>query len=254
MSLRLPLPFAVLLALATAPLLADQGDPAESAGAGPELPFTPPGGTANPAAARPEPLAADPERLRRTMAEARVATGRPRPGLSLWARDAGAAFSHWMADWMQRTLPRYARRLAPFFEPAVMVLLALLSALLLAFLASVALDRWRRRRQAETEPAVRSLAATGEPQAARDWEAEIRRRLADADVAAAIEALWWWLASRLVGERAEPSWTSRELIQRAGRRDLRTAVRRLDRMIYGGGRPETGDVRRLWRDLREAVG
>ncbi len=204
--------------------------------------------------ATPEPRVADQEQLRQVILEARIATGRPKPGLSLWARDAGSAVSRWMAEWMERTLPRFARLAAPFFEPAVMLLLALLTAVVLAFLARFALERWRRRRQAAEEPAVRDLGAAGEPAAARDWEAELRRRLDGHDVTAAIEALWWWLAGRLVGQRAEPSWTSRELVQRAGRRDLLRDVRRLDRMMYGAGQPSTGDVGRLWNDLREDVG
>ncbi len=82
----------------------------------------------------------------------------------------------------------------------------------------------------------------------------MRRRLEAGDVSAAVEALWWWLASGLVADRAEPSWTSRELVARAGRQDLLADVRRLDRMMYGAARPSADDVSRLWSDLREAVG
>ncbi len=233
---RLPILLAVsLLALAVAaPAVGQEGEATERAE--PE-----------------QPLAADQEQLRELMFEARISTSRPNPSLSLWARDAGSAFSQWMARWMERALPRFTRLAAPFFEPAVMLLLALLSAVLLTFLARFALERWRYRRQAAAEPPARDLGAEGEPAAERDWEAELRRCLDGRDVTAAVEALWWWLAGRL-GQRAEPSWTSRELIHRAHRRDLLPGVRRLDRMMYGAGRPEGGDVSRLWRDLREAVG
>ena len=71
---------------------------------------------------------------------------------------------------------------------------------------------------------------------------------------ASTEALWWWLAGVLVGDRAEASWTSRELVARAGRRDLLADVRRLDRLMYGAGRRRIEDVRDLWRALRTAVG
>ncbi len=250
--LRLPpILLAAVLALAASPPADGQGGGAEPAAPEPLLAQQGDAAASDPAG--PEPLIADQDQLRQVMVEARVATGRPRPGLSLWARDAGAAFSHWMAGWMEQNLPRFARLWAPFFEPAVMLLLALLAAVVLAFLARLALDRWRRRAPAETAPAARDPGAAGAPAAARDWEAELRRRLERRDAAGAIEALWWWLAERLVGERAEPSWTSRELIYRAGRRDLLSGVRRLDRMMYGTGRTQTGDVGRLWNDLKAAV-
>ena len=68
------------------------------------------------------------------------------------------------------------------------------------------------------------------------WQSELERHLRHGDAAAATMALWWWLAGRLVGDRAKASWTSRELVHRAGRRNLIPAVRRLDHMLYGTGR------------------
>ena len=208
------------------------------------------------AAAAPDvlPLEADRELLRRTMAQTRVATGRPTPGLMSWASDAGLAFSRWMAGWMERVLPGFSRRLAPLLEPAMMVLLALLAAALCVFLARYALERWRRRTRPVGQEPVEQLGPTTGPPATHDWAGELERRLGRGDVALAIEALWWWLASGLVADRAEPSWTSRELVTRAGRRDLLAAVRRLDRMMYGAARPQADEVHRLWSDLREAVG
>lgn len=197
---------------------------------------------------------ADRDLLRQTMVDARIATDRSRPGITLWARDTGIAFSQWIAGWMERVLPRFARGLAPFFEPVLMVLLALLAAVLLGFLARYALERWRRREGVAIPGSVQRLGAADEDTAARDWEGELRRYLAKGDVAASIEALWWWLASRLVADRAGASWTSRELVNKAGRRDLLTVVRRLDRMMYGAVRPSTDEVSRLWGDLREVVG
>ncbi len=212
---------------------------------------------AQPPAARPpeaRPLEADRELLRHTMTGARIVTDRSRPGLAQWASDAGIAFSRWLAGWMERVLPGFTRLWAPFLEPALMVLLALLAALLLAFLVRFALQCRRRARARVPDPAVQHLGAADGPAATRHWEGELRRRLARGDVAAATRALWWWLASRLVADRAEPSWTSRELVARAGRRDLRAEVRRLDRMMYGAARPRAIEVGDLWDDLREAVG
>ncbi len=216
---------------------------------------------ARPAATRPtaaEPfearsLEADCEMLRQTMLDARIATDRPRPGPALWASDAGIAFSRWLAEWLEHVLPGFTRLWTPLLEPALKVALAVLAAMLLAFLVRLAFERRRRARVRSPEP-VRVLDAAGDETAERDWDGELRLRLESGDVAAAVEALWWWLARRLVADRAAPSWTSRELIRAAGRRDLRAQVRRLDRMMYGAAQPEAGDVSRLWGELREAVG
>ncbi len=197
-------------------------------------------------------LEADHELLRQVMVESRVATDRSRPGLTLWAQDAGLAFSRWMAGVVERALPGFNRWLVPFIEPAMRLLLMLLVAVLLIFLTRYAFERWRRRTPATREP-VQHLGAAADAAAARDWEGELRRQLERGDVAASTRALWWWLAGCLVGDRAEPSWTSRELAAKAGRRDLSAGVRRLDRMMYGAARPQAGDVRRLWSDLREMV-
>ena len=86
--------------------------------------------------------------------------------------------------------------------------------------------------------------------ASRDWAEELRRRLEGGDVAAALEALWWWLATQVGVPDADPSWTSRELLVHAGRGDLRRPVRRLDHMIYGPEAPAIGDVQEFWHGLR----
>ncbi len=209
-------------------------------------------GSGQPPVARP--LKADRELLRQAMVEARIATDRSRPGLTLWARDAGLAISQRMAAWMERVLPGFNRWLAPVVEPVLVTMLALLAAVLLVLVMRFAGTRWRRRAQVTTSPAPVQHLDTADEADARDWEGDLRRSLGSGDVATAIEALWWWLATGLVADRAEPSWTSRELVVRAGRRDLLADVRRLDRMMYGATRPQADEVRRLWGRLRESVG
>ena len=200
------------------------------------------------------PLEADRELLRQAMLEARIATDRSRPGLTSWARDAGLAFSRWVGGWMESALPGINQWLAPLLEPALTVLLTLLATLLLALAVRFAFEHWRRRLPVEASAPVQHLGITADEAAARDWEGELRRCLGKGDVAASIEALWWWLANGLVADRAEPSWTSRELVVRAGRRDLLADVRRLDRMMYGATQPQVSEVNRLWSDLRKALG
>ena len=101
---------------------------------------------------------------------------------------------------------------------------------------------------AASAPEVEPLVET--PDSVETWTVELRRLLAEGDGVGAAEALWWWLANILEAD-AEPSWTSRELIARVGRRDLAPAVRRLDWMLYGPWSPDAGEVEGLWRDLAE---
>jgi hypothetical protein len=85
------------------------------------------------------------------------------------------------------------------------------------------------------------------------WRAELERRLAEGRIAEALEALWWWLARSLAASRVEPDWTSRDLVTRAGREDLRDLARRLDAFTYGPRQPAVEDLRRLVGRLEEAL-
>ncbi|HEX4962585.1 MAG TPA: hypothetical protein VF173_17245 [Thermoanaerobaculia bacterium] len=95
-------------------------------------------------------------------------------------------------------------------------------------------------------PGTRELDAAG-------WRAELDRRLAAGSTAEALEAAWWWLARSLAGRRAEPDWTSRDLVTRVGRPDLAALIRRLDAYIYGPRRPTLEDVRGLVSRLAETL-
>lgn len=211
----------------------------------------------NPGATRPEgPLEsrqADRDELRRVMHENRIETGRTRPGLALYLSDAGLAFSRAIEGWMRSLLPGFAGVTAPWIEAALTVASVLVLLALIVLLIRRATRR-RTRPSATPVAAARQLPAEGPQDPIVEWDAELTRRLAGGDVTGAAMALWWWLATRLVGERADASWTSRELLQRAGRRDLTARIQDLDRMLYGAASPSTGDVQRLWQELREVTG
>ncbi len=210
---------------------------------------------------------ADPEELARVVAESRVETSPATPGLALYVRDAAEVVSGWLVDLLERYLPGFGR-FAGWFLKAVPALLYGLLALLAGILVARLVRRWWRDRRPQEPSPVRTLPAVGAGDAERRdaawWEGELRRRLAAEELGAALEALWWWLArvleSGLAGAGTaapadvERSWTSRELISRAGRPDLRPLVGRLDRLIYGPDVPTAGALRRMFGDLKEAVG
>jgi hypothetical protein len=135
-----------------------------------------------------------------------------------------------------------------------------LAALAVLLIAWVVFSWWRRRRRGQHEEGEGSIAALDVPPARRTvaaWRAELDRRLAEGRIADALEALWWWLARSLAGDRAEPDWTSRDLVARARREDLRNdlpdLVRRLDAFTYGPRPPGVDDLRHLVGRLEEAL-
>ncbi|HEX3553183.1 MAG TPA: hypothetical protein VIA62_08135 [Thermoanaerobaculia bacterium] len=116
------------------------------------------------------------------------------------------------------------------------------------------LRRRRDRRRPETSAVLAGAPVPPGPELdAAGWRAELERRLAAGCTAEALEAAWWWLARSLAGSRAEPDWTSRDLMTQAGRPDLAGLVRRLDAFIYGPRRPAPEDVRGLVARLEEAL-
>lgn len=128
-----------------------------------------------------------------------------------------------------------------------LVAIALTAAGLAVLLVARALLPGLRDRRTRSE--VGTVAALERaPAAARDaaaWRAELERRLAEDRVAEALEAAWWWLARSLAGEKAEPDWTSRDLVARAGREDLLDLVRWLDIWAYGPRLPAAAELRGL---------
>ncbi len=146
-------------------------------------------------------------------------------------------------------------------EPVVRAVAWGLVALAVLLLAWVVLSWWKRRsRGAKREEGEGAVAALDVPPARRTaaaWRAELDRFLAEGRIAEALEALWWWLARSLAGDRAEPDWTSRDLVVKARREDLRNdllgLVRQLDAFTYGPRPPGIEDLRHLVGRLETAL-
>lgn len=203
----------------------------------------------------PEPARAGQEELQEIYQRQEIQTVPDYPGVSAYLRDLYYAVLNWIAE-------RFGSGLMAFFSSlgvvGAQVLFLLAFGLLAALLAWVSYDQYlRRRRRAWREPSVTAKrtdteAATKEA-AENGWADELRQRLAAGEVGPACEALWWWLARSLLPGQVERSWTSRELLSRANRADLRRPVTRLDRMIYGSRPPTLDEVRHLWRDLEQGM-
>ena len=204
----------------------------------------------------PEPSPADAEQLRQVVEEHRVETSTPSPGITLYLSDAMIAILFRIGEFIDRFMPE----LGVFNTAITWVgarLIILLAGLVLLLVLVQILRRWWRHHRLHDEPETpfRELPRTGSVagRSREDWAEELRRQLERRDVAAALAALWWWLACALLPSEVDPAWTSRELISRAGRPDLRSPVRRLDRMIYGADPPTVDDLRRFWHELGEAL-
>ena len=188
--------------------------------------------------------------LERLIADTRVQTTPPGPS----AVDYLATLLEAAARWLGAKIERLGSLL--HIPPVLLYGAAwVLLALVLVALALAALRIFRHRRRQAPTAATAHLGESVPLPATRPeaWAQELERRLEGADARAALEALWWWLARALKGKEAEPSWTTRELLQRAGRPDLSAEGRVLDRLLYGAAPPAMNDVRGLFSRLQRAL-
>ena len=195
------------------------------------------------------PAAADPELVRRVLQESGVDQRVPGPGLAAYAESLIEALWRRLTD----LLRPFGPRLLPHME---WLAFALAGAALLFLVILLARALVRRRPRASDAPAPLLAAERSEPRHWRDreaWARAFEERCAKGDVAAALEAIWWFLATSIAPSEVDPAWTSGELLAESGRQDLTTVARGLDRMIYGSQRPAAPDLRHFFGRLREAL-
>ncbi len=193
--------------------------------------------------------AADRAVLARVLAASRVDRV-PAPPASSYFGELAAAFGEAVTAALMRGARMFHLSRTAFLVLAAVVVLAMLGLAIRALLPAV---RRARKARPAAEAAVQASPAAPERDAAA-WRAELEARLAAGEPAAALLALWWWLARSLAGRRAEADWTSRELVAEAGRADLAPLARRLDALTYGPGHPSLDDVRTLVGRLEAALG
>lgn len=185
--------------------------------------------------------------------EHRISTHHPDP--APWA---------YLGDLVSHLLRALVERLAPIFDDSDWLATTVRWLARLLFVAALvmvalALRRWLRRRivraaaveAAAVEAATQTLPTESGRRA--DRERAVLDCLREGQVDAALEALWWWLAECLGDRDADPSWTTRELVSRHGRRDLAAPVRLFDRLVYGASEPRIEEVRSLYQQLRERL-
>lgn len=175
-----------------------------------------------------------------------------KPGLAEYSRDLGEAISYAINDWLAGWVPGVGSVLAPL-APTILKALLIILGITVAF---ILIRRWLSPGPAKEEVRQVVELASGSVSEARSpviWAAELARSLEAGQIADALAALWWWLASQITSERVDPTWTSRELLRQAGRRDLQMLADRLDRLMYGPEVPGREQVSVLFQELREAV-
>lgn len=204
----------------------------------------------------PETVAARQEMLRRLALEEGVVTKASSPGVGEYSRDLSEALMTAISDWLLSWVPGVGEVLAPLTPTILYGLLAVVAAMVIFFVARRWLAKSSASKRTEKTPSQVVLPSTpGRNGKTSDrWAETFERCLEQDQVAAALEALWWWLATEVSHGPADPTWTSRELLGQAQRSDLRPLADRLDRLMYGADAPRSEQVRALFEDLQGAVG
>jgi hypothetical protein len=195
------------------------------------------------------PVPADQELMRRLLEQQDVGQALPAP-----------AWTEYLLHLVRTALERLLEPLLRHVPAAGLARALLYSSLAIAALALGALVVRALRRRGRGKPATDTgpAAAGVATRAARaldpaDFWIRLDAHLRDGDVAAALETLWWWLAVSVAREPVDPSWTTRELLARAGRGDLGGFSVALDRLTYAAARPQAADVRAFAERLQAAL-
>jgi hypothetical protein len=185
-------------------------------------------------------------------AQQQVVTGMPRFGLTQYLQETSFRLATQFGDWVFSLFGGLAGFLGSGVQWFLLILFVALGGLVLLLLTRALAGR-HKRPIAVSAVEVRGTSEEETGWGEGQWEGELRRRIKEGEGDQAATALWWWLASRLVPSGIEGAWTSRELLERTGRRDLRPGLRSLDRLLYGPLEPATAEVVKLWDEFLEIL-
>ncbi|MBZ0113565.1 MAG: hypothetical protein K8J08_13965 [Thermoanaerobaculia bacterium] len=188
--------------------------------------------------------AADGEALRRALDLDGVATDLPGPGLADYATDLIGAL------WLRATGWLGDRVSESTLDLLYRILVWTLGLTLLWVVGLLAMRLWslRRRPNVPSHPGLSAVPLREEASRgpSGSW-AEFEALLAAGDVAAALEALWWWVARSIAPSGLDEAWTTDELLAATPQPsfDFEWSMRNLDRFLYGGRLPESDEVLQL---------
>lgn len=197
--------------------------------------------------------AADGDLVRRVLMETRVSTTPAGPAITGYLGAWMNAGVRWVTTFLSAR-PSLGRGLG-----LAAGIIAVLTVALAVALVLVQLLRGFRGRASRAGSAVRLdwTEAPGRTFPTADrlaWKGEIERRLGLGDIAGALVALWWFLATSLsLGTDIDSSWTTRELLLKASRRDLLGLGRRLDALMYGPKGPSPGEITGCLASFEESL-
>lgn len=206
--------------------------------------------------AAPDQARADRELLDRLARETGVHTAPPAPSLHEYLATVSEAVFHRLLGWIH--LPNLdLSGLGPVVQAVAYALAILLIAGALFLIGRLLLAAVKRRREGEGASGPDAFAAPvseAPPSDAAYWWRRFRAAVKAGDSATAMESLWFWVAVRLTGTAVDPSWTSRELLERVGRDDLRPAMTQLDGWRYGPTAPAIESLEGLAAGFGEVLG
>ena len=183
------------------------------------------------------------DELRRLLLEDQTAIEAPRPGPFTYMYDAGRHVTELFFSWLSGHFTNIGGWVAQVVTYGTRILLVVLSIALVVLTV-----RHLRRQQGSAMPKIVGSPEQPRPErlGVEHWRRELLARLEAQDGAGALKALWWWWACVLEARDVDPSWTTRELLQATGRRDLRPVGRHFDFLAYGTDRVSVAEVRGLW--------
>jgi hypothetical protein len=199
------------------------------------------------------PVPADHALLARVIEQERIARTLPSPDWTEYLVELARAILDALPDAIAPARDAIAG-LGVSMETVAAVLGGAVTLTLVSLAAIVVWRMVRRKRSAGLPSDVEDAAPAREaPRDPSRWRALVDEHLRAGRIGDALEAAWWWLAASISRGPVDPSWTSGELLVRAGRLDLRSWASRLDRMTYGPLRPAPDDVRGVVEGLESAV-
>jgi hypothetical protein len=188
--------------------------------------------------------AADGEALRRALDLDGVATDLPGPGPIDYVTDLIGALWSRATGWVEERVSEGTLDLLY----RVLVWTLVLTLLWVVGLLVLRLWSLRARPSVASRPGLSVVPVREEPSRgpSGSWT-EFEAHIAAGDMAAALEALWWWVARSVAPSGLDEAWTTDELLAATPQPSfgLARSMRNLDRLLYGGRLPESDEVIQL---------